>query len=84
MIVKNGQNVLTPERDKNFSQGKVDAITLQKKRSFPLRISSVNVTQSAGNCGFGYIYRIILNKKLHFLFSVNCAKSRYEKNVRGN
>ena len=27
-----------------------------KKWSFPLRISSVNVTKSAGNCGFGHIY----------------------------
>ena len=26
------------------------------KRSFPLTISSVNVTKSAGNCGFGHIY----------------------------
>ena len=30
--------------------------TLHKKWSFPLRISSENVTKSAGNCGFGYIY----------------------------
>ena len=30
---------------------------LQKKRSFPLKISSVNVTKSAGNCGFGHVYR---------------------------
>ena len=30
-------------------------ITLYKKWSFPLRISSVNVTKSAGNCGFGHI-----------------------------
>ena len=29
---------------------------LHKKSSFPLRISSVNVTKSAGNCGFGHIY----------------------------
>ena len=29
----------------------------QKMKSFPLRISSVNVTKSAGNCGFGHIYR---------------------------
>ena len=28
---------------------------LHKKWSFPLRISSVNVTKSAGNCGFGHI-----------------------------
>ena len=30
--------------------------TLHKKWSFPLRISSVNMTKSAGNCKFGHIY----------------------------
>ena len=30
--------------------------TLHKTWSFPLRIFSVNVTKSAGNCRFGYIY----------------------------
>ena len=30
--------------------------TPQKRWSFPLRISSVNVTKSAGNCRFGHIY----------------------------
>ena len=30
--------------------------TLHKKRSFPLRISSVNVTKSAVSCDFGQIY----------------------------
>ena len=30
--------------------------TLQKKWSFPLRISSVNMTQFAVSCGFGHIY----------------------------
>ena len=29
---------------------------LHKKWNFTLRISSVNVTKSAGNCGFGHIY----------------------------
>ena len=29
---------------------------LHKKWSFPLKISSVNVTKFAGNCGFGHIY----------------------------
>ena len=29
---------------------------LHKKRSFPLRISLVNVSKSAGNCGFAHIY----------------------------
>ena len=31
--------------------------TLHKKCSFPLRISSVNMTKSAEKCGFGLIYR---------------------------
>ena len=31
-------------------------ISLHKKWTFSLIISSVNVTKSAGNCGFGYIY----------------------------
>ena len=30
--------------------------SLHKKLSLPLRISSVNVTKFAGNCGFGHIY----------------------------
>ena len=31
-------------------------LSLLKKWSFPLRISAVNVTKSAGNCRFGHIY----------------------------
>ena len=31
-------------------------MTLHKKSSFPLRISSVDVTRSARNCRFGHIY----------------------------
>ena len=31
-------------------------ITLQKKRSYPLKIFSVNVTKSEVSCGFGHIY----------------------------
>ena len=30
--------------------------TVQKMKFFPLKITSVNVTQSAGNCGSGDIY----------------------------
>ena len=30
--------------------------TLNKKGSFPLRISLVNVTKSTQNCGFDHIY----------------------------
>ena len=39
----------------NFEGGKFKH-TLHKKWTFPLRISSVNVTKSGGNCGFGHIY----------------------------
>ena len=47
-------------------------ITLHKKWSFPLRISSVNVTKTTGNCGFGITFtEEILNGKLQFLCSVN-------------
>ena len=45
---------------------------LHKKRSFPLKISSVYVTQSAGNCGYCHIIEEILNGKFHFLCSVYC------------
>ena len=39
----------------NRSYHRID-VTLHKKSSFPFRISSVNVTKSAGNCGFRHIY----------------------------
>ena len=40
-----------------FGDGRLNAyFPLHKKLSFPLEISSVNVTKSAGNCGFGQIY----------------------------
>ena len=45
---------------------------LHKKWSFPLRISSVNVTKSAGNCGFGQIYWRIPKWKTSFF--VQCRK----------
>ena len=51
---------------------------LHKKWSIPLRISSVNVTQSTGNGGFGHIYWRIPNGKLHF-----CAV-QYNSCTRGN
>ena len=34
----------------------ISVYTLHKNWSFPLRISSVNVIKSAGNCWFGHIY----------------------------
>ena len=33
-----------------------NVVSLHKKWSFPLRISSINVTKSTGNCEFGQIY----------------------------
>ena len=43
--------------------------SLHKKRSFPLRIFSVNVTKSTGNVG--HIYWRNLSWKVHFLFSAS-------------
>ena len=40
---------------KSFSKH-LDQMSLNKKWSFPLSISSVNVTKSAVSCGFGHIY----------------------------
>ena len=40
--------------------------TLHKKRSLPLSISSVYLTKSAENCGFGHITEEILNGNLLF------------------
>ena len=45
-------------------------ITFHCTWSFPLMISSVNVTKSAISCGFGHIYWRNLNGRLHFLCSV--------------
>ena len=43
---------------------------MHKKRSFPLRISSVNVTKFAVSCGFVTFTEEILTGKLHFCCSV--------------
>ena len=43
-------------------------LSLHKKWNFRLRISSLNVTKSAGNCGFGHIYwRNPLRKSSFFM-----------------
>ena len=47
------------------------SIPLHKKWSFPSRISSVNVTKSVGNYGFGHIYWRILWWKTSFF--VQCS-----------
>ena len=49
----------------------IEIVTAQKW-SFPLKISSVNVTKSAGNCWFGHFNEDVLNGKLHFLSSACC------------
>ena len=41
---------------RNFIMLMAGIQSLHKKWSFPLRISSVNVTKSAVSCGFGHIY----------------------------
>ena len=48
-------------------------LTLHIKWSFLLRLSSVNVTKSAGNRGFGHIYGM---GKLHFSFIVKWSSLR--------
>ena len=48
---------------------------LQKKRSFPLRISSVNVIKSAEPADLVTFTEEILNEKLHFLCSEMLTKS---------
>ena len=45
--------------------------TLDKKLSFPLWISSVNVIKSAGTADLVTFTEEILNGKLHFLCSAN-------------
>ena len=48
---------------------------LYKKWSFPLSISSVNVTKSAGNCGFGRIYWRNPQQKTSFFVQWNSKNS---------
>ena len=61
-------------------------ISLYKKRSFPLRISSANVTKSAASCDLVTFTEDILNRKLRFLCSVNWSfeHSSYQRMENGN
>ena len=57
---------LSPAKSSNFLE--CSDQTLHKNRwSFPLRISSVNVTKSTVSCNFFTFTEEILNGKLHFL-----------------
>ena len=54
-----------------FLWSHINNVPLHKKWSFPLRISSANVTKSEGNWGFGVTKsEEILNGKFHFLCAV--------------
>ena len=64
----------TQKKDKfnlkiNFTPHGLEKFPLHKKWSFPLKISSVNVTKSVENCGFGHIYWRNPLWKLQFLWS---------------
>ena len=48
---------LLPEKNTTYASA-TQKLLPHKKWSFPLRIYSVNVTKSAGDCGFGHIYSI--------------------------
>ena len=52
-----------------ISLNKFAGYSLHKKWGFPLSISSLNVTKSAGNCDLVTFTEEILNGKLHFLCS---------------
>ena len=55
----------------NPSNGNETKSALYKKRSFPLRISSVNVTKSAGNWDLVTFTEEILSGILYFLCSAD-------------
>ena len=55
--------------------------TLHKKWSFPLRISSINLTKSAGNCDLVTFTEEILHGKFHFLCSVSFCGFLYSETL---
>ena len=57
-------NLSTAEHKILANITRIQKSSLHKKRSFPLSISTVNVTKSAVSFGFGHIYR---RNKLLFL-----------------
>ena len=58
--------------------------TLHKKWSFPLRISSVDVTRSAGNFRFGHIYWRNPELKASFFCAVSRAGFEPVQNISLN
>ena len=55
MVLLININMVFPETAQLNNKVSLES-TLQKKSSFPLGISSVNVTKSAVSCGFAHIY----------------------------
>ena len=53
--------------------------TLHKKWSFPLRISSINVTKYAGNCWFGHIYWRNLQLETSFFVAIKPLRFHWQK-----
>ena len=70
--------------DNICSSARATYFSLHKKLSFPLRISSVNMTKSTGNCGFGHTIEEILSGKLHFLRNVCLLKSMVKNLLKFN
>ena len=56
--------------------------SLYRKWSFPLKISWINVTKSAGTADLVTLTEEILNRKLHFLCSDLLAEVYWENNKR--
>ena len=65
----------------------VGTFTAEKKGSFPLRISSVNVSKSVGHCGFGHIYwrnpswetSFFVQRVVPTVGTINCLQYQYQK-----
>ena len=79
-LIKSPQNLLSPYNQQKYDmktgvklwpQFPFKPISRHKQWSFRLRIFSVNVTESAENCGFGHTNWRKPHWKLHFLCSVS-------------
>ena len=74
-VFQSHQHELLTERTIFLEFDSNGAIPLLKKKSFPLRFYSVNVTKPAVSADFITFTEEILNGKLHFLCSVQNIKT---------